>query len=213
MLIKRYLPNSLSLLRFLLGAAYGILLVLKFSRDSADLFRPLSACFALIVGTDLLDGRAARRFDAVTPFGAVLDVTADSFFIFSALAVHNIFGTLPVWFTAIVILKFADFLVTSRLARGHGKSTPFLFDLFGRVAAGCFFAAPYAAILPLPSRLLLTLLLFAAGMSLLSSARRWLSVLPGVRESLFSVRYFDFISLFRSILQVFSLDNTHQSKL
>ena len=68
----KWLPNTLTIARCLLaGGVAWLILPLP-----ATSFLPLIA-FILVAMTDFLDGWAARRFDAISKFGAFLDPVAD----------------------------------------------------------------------------------------------------------------------------------------
>ena len=67
-----WLPNTLTIARCLLaGVVAWLILILP-----TGSFVPVIA-FVLVALTDFLDGWAARRFDAVSKFGAFLDPVAD----------------------------------------------------------------------------------------------------------------------------------------
>ncbi|MFN3213226.1 MAG: CDP-diacylglycerol--glycerol-3-phosphate 3-phosphatidyltransferase [Henriciella sp.] len=68
----KWLPNALTMSRCVLAALVGWL-ILNVAPSSVW---PLLA-FILVALTDFLDGWAARRFDAVSKFGAFLDPVAD----------------------------------------------------------------------------------------------------------------------------------------
>lgn len=66
------------------------------------------ALFWAMVGmlTDFLDGRAARKFNTVTTLGKYLDPIADKICILSAAIYLTYYrGTLPAWFTWLLIAK------------------------------------------------------------------------------------------------------------
>lgn len=140
------LPNALTVSRFFLTVLFvGMLAGM---RPAAAAPAGLYAVYVFICLSDVLDGMAARALRAESELGGVLDVLADSLFIFSAFAFFNLTGVLPVWFTALVLGNFLVFLTTSRLLggkeQGHAKRA-FVFDTAGRAAAVCFYAVPIAA--------------------------------------------------------------------
>jgi len=68
----KWLPNTLTIMRC--GLAFGVAaLILQYPAAS---LLPLIA-FGIVAATDFLDGWAARRFDAVSAFGAFIDPIAD----------------------------------------------------------------------------------------------------------------------------------------
>jgi CDP-diacylglycerol--glycerol-3-phosphate 3-phosphatidyltransferase len=135
-----WLPNAVTLLRLPLAALYLILLS---SGAPAGAF----AVFCAACLTDFADGRAARALGAATALGAHLDAFADLFFIVFTLLALNLLGLAPFWFTAAVLVKFAEFLVTSALMR-HGRGgAVWVFDRAGRLAALLFYSVPGIACL------------------------------------------------------------------
>ena len=63
----------------------------------------LGALVFLIAGiTDALDGWYAKRFDCVTPLGAILDPIADKMLIITAYFVLSLLGDIPLWLVLIV---------------------------------------------------------------------------------------------------------------
>lgn len=100
--------------------------------------------FSVILLSDISDGFLARAWHVESYEGAVLDVCADSVYIFSAYFVLNVHGILPIWFTIAIVLKLIEFSVTSKAIRYSEEKTrfPFLFDLIGRIASGGYFVLP-----------------------------------------------------------------------
>lgn len=68
----KWLPNTLTIARCLLAGVVAWVILTYEARS----FLPVAA-FILVALTDFLDGWAARRFDAVSKFGAFLDPVAD----------------------------------------------------------------------------------------------------------------------------------------
>lgn len=67
--------------------------------------------FAAAIYTDKLDGDLARKHGLVTDFGKIADPIADKFLIGSALIVLSVFGELPWWITALILLR--EFAITA----------------------------------------------------------------------------------------------------
>lgn len=145
--------------------------------------RPALPCvllFAVIALLDFCDGKAARRYGMETAAGAVLDVTADCFFIVSAGFVLCLRGLYPGWMLALVLLKFLEFCLTSHWTRR--EAGVFLFDPLGRAVAVAFYLLPpvillLSAVLPaVAATVILIFCLAIAAAALLSSAFRIASV-------------------------------------
>lgn len=92
------LPNSLTLLRFLLVPFFTYYFVTRQYRIALLIF--------LVTGaTDLVDGALARRLNKKTTLGAVLDPAADKFLMTVTFIVLAIRSWVPVWLTCLVIWR------------------------------------------------------------------------------------------------------------
>ena len=67
----------------------------------------MAACvvFCVASATDFVDGWIARRFHLITSFGKVADPIADKALTGSALVVLSVYGHLPWWVTALILLR------------------------------------------------------------------------------------------------------------
>lgn len=123
--MKKYLvvlPNFLTILRFLLSVQFLRLLAKLFQHGGTHVsVLPFGLLFFIYL-TDFLDGRLARALQAVSEAGSILDVSADCFFIVSSLIFFNIRNLLPIWFTAVVILDFCGFLLTSKILANSNRT-------------------------------------------------------------------------------------------
>lgn len=92
------LPNFLTLLRII---AIPVFLILLANGNHG-------AAFMLFLGagvTDAVDGTLARMTDSRSDLGAVLDPMADKLLLVSSFLVLGYTGAIPVWLTALVILR------------------------------------------------------------------------------------------------------------
>ena len=64
-----------------------------------------TAIFVFAASTDKIDGYLARRLDLVTDLGALLDPIADKLLIGTALVILSMFGELPWWVTAVIVVR------------------------------------------------------------------------------------------------------------
>ncbi len=67
--------------------------------------------FAIL--TDFGDGFVARRFDAATAAGGLLDHTADCTFVTCAALGYSLLGVLPPFLVPLIVLSFAQYLLDS----------------------------------------------------------------------------------------------------
>jgi phosphatidylglycerophosphate synthase len=103
--------NALTAFRLVLGP----LLVLALLERAAW---PAFAAFWLAVGSDLLDGRVARRYGEVSALGGFLDHVTDAAFVSLGLAALALRGEAPALLPAAVALAFLQYTLDSRVPRG-----------------------------------------------------------------------------------------------
>ena len=77
------------------------------------------ACFVLAVGTDLADGRVARRFGEVSALGGFLDHATDALFVALGLAALAFAGVVPAPLPPLVLAAFAQYALDSRVLAGR----------------------------------------------------------------------------------------------
>ncbi len=159
MSMARHIPNIITLARIPLTI---LLLYLILQRE----YMAAAMVFAAICLTDISDGAAARALGACSRLGAYLDVASDLLYVITSLAVLNINGRVPLWFMAVVVLKFIEFVVTSRILKRRGEAGAWIFDWLGRCFAALAFISPgvfcIAALLPEVSEYVAYLLLIPA---------------------------------------------------
>ncbi|MEN8161708.1 MAG: CDP-alcohol phosphatidyltransferase family protein, partial [Myxococcota bacterium] len=111
--------NALTALRLVAGP----LLVLALLREAT---LPAFVLFWLAVGTDLLDGRVARRYGEVSPLGGFLDHLTDAAFVSLGLAALAVRGEAPPLLPALVALAFLQYTLDSRALNSgqDGSATP-----------------------------------------------------------------------------------------
>lgn len=96
----RWLPNALSLARLLL-VPLAVWQILDQRYDRAFVI------FALAGFSDAVDGFLARRLDARTTLGSVLDPIADKALLVSVYVTLGHAGLLPVWLVILVVFRDA----------------------------------------------------------------------------------------------------------
>ncbi|MBM4385011.1 MAG: CDP-alcohol phosphatidyltransferase family protein [Deltaproteobacteria bacterium] len=77
------------------------------------------AAFALAVGTDLADGRVARRFGEASPLGGFLDHVTDALFVSAGLGALALLGIVPAPLPLLVLAAFAQYALDSRALAGR----------------------------------------------------------------------------------------------
>jgi phosphatidylglycerophosphate synthase len=79
---------------------------------------PAFAWFWLAVGSDLLDGRVARRYGEASALGGFLDHVTDAAFVSLGLAALALRGEAPALLPGAVALAFLQYTLDSRVIRG-----------------------------------------------------------------------------------------------
>lgn len=131
--MRRFIPSLLSALRAAGAPALGYAIV-------QDRRGWAVAIFAFACLTDAADGYLARRFRAVSPAGAYLDVTADFLVTLAGFAGFVWRGVYPGWTLVLMMVMFAQFLVTS----GWGHP---VYDPVGKYYGAFLFVAIGATLL------------------------------------------------------------------
>lgn len=111
LIILKYIPNSISILRAL--STFLICYALSINEFFWQWFA--LAIFILAVLSDFLDGYIARRFNAVSALGKVLDASVDKLFFFGLL--------LYFIFTGIFSLKFIGIFLILHVVRDIAITT------------------------------------------------------------------------------------------
>ncbi len=117
-----YLPNFLTIFRIAITPLIVWLLV---GFDGLALHALALILFLIASLTDLFDGILARKLQVVSEFGKFMDPLADKILVNSTFITLNILDVMPIWITAVVILR--DIVVTllrwGMLANGVSMST------------------------------------------------------------------------------------------
>lgn len=108
-------PNVLTLARAFLAPPLAYLLAM---RD----FRAAFVCYAVVIGTDVIDGWWARRYDLRSKLGIVLDPVIDLFFHLCAFVSMALVGVLGRWALVLILVRSGLLLVgTAILYFGKGR--------------------------------------------------------------------------------------------
>ena len=112
----RHLPNLITAVRFVLTAILAVLLMFE---QTVSMGLASWLLFTFAAATDWVDGYVARRYEAVTVLGKLLDPLADKVLVSTALIMLIPLDRLPAW-VALVILS-REMLVTG--LRGMASSS------------------------------------------------------------------------------------------
>lgn len=134
----KYVPNALTILRFLL------IPVIIISCTQGDYI--LAIIFLTISGiTDILDGAIARKYKLISDFGKLMDPLADKATQISLLTTLFIKGVIPIWILAIVVLK--EFCMVSGASFLYGKELVVSSKWYGKLATVLFYVAMVISLL------------------------------------------------------------------
>ena len=144
----KQIPNLLTAAR-LLAAPY--ILYLLWTGE----YRTALVWFSIASFTDVLDGFLARRFQAGSRLGALLDPIADKVLLSGSFLMLGLKGVIPLWLMALVlgrdllILGFAMVALTRKLCRDFPPSVWGKASTAAQIAYMLFAVGHEAAISPL----------------------------------------------------------------
>ena len=139
------LPDMLSFSRIILSFLFAYILFETFANNRYMLLSLL--LFAVIISTDFLDGFLARKTGNTTDHGALLDVSADMIFVLLSYLALTLCGLVNVLFVLVLIVKFVEFLLTSRISMEKGADKLLYFDGLGMNVSKFWIAFPGIIIL------------------------------------------------------------------
>ena len=128
----KYVPNALTVLRFLLIPIIVIACV-------QGQYILAIAVLSISGLTDILDGTIARKYNYITDFGKLMDPLADKATQLSLLTTLFIKGAIPIWILAIVVLK--EFCMVSGASFLYGKELVVSSKWYGKLATVLFYVA------------------------------------------------------------------------
>ena len=111
------LPNFLTVLRILLVPVLVVALVGAGGSNSDAI---AAVVFAIASFTDAIDGWLARRHEAITTFGKLMDPVADKLLIIAALLSLVSLNRLDAWVAMVIIAREFAVTVARMAARGEG---------------------------------------------------------------------------------------------
>ena len=157
--MKRFLINSVTFLRIILGLAFFWVVLFDFN------VALLVLIFILTAISDVSDGWLSRKYGLESDAGAKFDVICDFIFIMLSTLSLVLIDMIPSWFVLIIVLKMLEFFITS------GQSL--VYERFGHLVALMFYAFPIFAVLVNDRLIILILAIFIMVCALISSAARF----------------------------------------
>lgn len=133
----KHIPNILTVIRFIFIPSIVISIIY-------DNYLLALILFTLSSLTDVLDGKIARKYNAISDFGKLMDPLADKLTQLSVLLTLSIKNVIPIWIVVILVLKEtvmiagASFLYGKSLvvsSKWYGKLTTVL--IYIAVVSSC----------------------------------------------------------------------------
>ena len=131
------IPNILTVSRIVAITVFVVLASLADysyfkDRDSVIILRMVAYVLAVIAGvTDLVDGYIARRYNATSDFGALMDPLADKIFVTGCMLMAVEYKLMPAWIAIAVLSR--EFMVTGLRALAAKKQIVIAADGWGKV--------------------------------------------------------------------------------
>lgn len=132
------IPNILTVIRFILIPIIVISLAL-------NNYAMTLAMFIVSSLTDVLDGIIARKFDAITDFGKLMDPLADKLTQLSIILTLVSKGIIPVWIIIILFLKEIILIIGASFL--YGKELVVSSRWYGKLTTVLIFAAVVSSLL------------------------------------------------------------------
>ncbi len=133
----KHIPNILTVIRFIFIPSIVVSIIY-------DNYLLALILFTLSSLTDVLDGKIARKYNAISDFGKLMDPLADKLTQLSVLLTLSIKNIIPIWIVVILVLKEtvmiagASFLYGKSLvvsSKWYGKLTTVL--IYIAVVSSC----------------------------------------------------------------------------
>ena len=131
------IPNILTVSRIVAMTIFVVLASLADysyfkSRDSVTMLRLFAYILAILAGvTDLVDGYIARRYNAISDFGALMDPLADNIFVTGCMLMAVEYRLMPAWIAIAVLCR--EFMVTGLRTLAAKKQVVISADGWGKL--------------------------------------------------------------------------------
>ena len=147
--ITLLLVNFITLLRIPLTIVFAYELI-NYLKTGQSLFGLSSIIISLlIIFSDFIDGKLARKYDVTSKIGQILDVHLDFVYIMISTSILALYNKLDLYFVVVIVYKFLEFIITSKIFKGrfkNKKSENFYYDNLGTIASGMYYIIPLIVI-------------------------------------------------------------------
>ena len=134
----KLLPNILTIIRFIFIPF--IIMAIAFDNYIVAL-----VLFILSSASDVLDGYIARKFDAISDIGKLLDPLADKLTQLSVLLTLFIKSIIPIWIVVIYFIK--DFVLVAGASFLYGKQLVVSSKWYGKLSTVLLFLAVVSSLI------------------------------------------------------------------
>lgn len=134
----KYIPNTLTIVRFLLIPVIIIACV-------QEEYIWAIAILTISGLTDILDGTIARKYNLISDFGKLMDPLADKLTQISLLTTLFLKGIISIWILVVVVLK--EFCMVSGASFLYGKELVVSSKWYGKLATVLFYFAMVLSLL------------------------------------------------------------------
>ena len=136
------IPNFLTIMRAILVLPFAIIMY-KIYEYEYSINWILIAIFLIIIGSDILDGYIARKFNCSSDIGAKLDIISDSIYTILSMILLAYIKITPSWFVLILIMKLLEFVVTSKILNiNQSRKNQPIFDMTGKISVSIVMLLP-----------------------------------------------------------------------
>lgn len=132
------IPNTLTIIRFILIPSIVISLVL-------DNYLLALIFFTISSISDILDGYIARKYNAITDFGKLMDPLADKLTQISVLITLCIKKIIPAWIVLILVIK--DIVLISGASFLYGKKLVVSSKWYGKLSTVLLYLAVVSSLI------------------------------------------------------------------
>ena len=138
---------TLSRIPLIITFIYNLINYLSTGASADNLKAVIISC--CIIFSDFIDGKLARRYGVTTKAGQVLDIYLDFIYIIVGVLILAVYRQIDYYFIAVIIYKFLEFIIISKLFKGRfccKKGTDYSFDRLGTIVSGIYYVVPTAVI-------------------------------------------------------------------
>lgn len=142
---KLFFVNSITVIRLPLIIVFACNLINYFEiNESLNGLNSIIISILIIV-SDFIDGKLARRYSVSTEIGQKLDIYLDLLYILTAIGILKLYNKVDLFFIFVILYKFSEFILLSKVFRGNYKSIKgenYYYDLLGTLTSGLYYIIP-----------------------------------------------------------------------